>query len=91
MRHEPLTSLGFYFALMVGMTGSAWAEDPPRAATGGAAAIVVPPPGRPRPPERPRPPRDTPELDAASGTSAIVLLSGALLLIRERSRSRRRA
>lgn len=30
-----------------------------------------------------------PEIDAASGTSAIVLLAGALLLAGERSRSRR--
>ena len=34
-------------------------------------------------------PKSTPEIDAASGTSAIALLAGALLLMRERARSRR--
>jgi len=37
-------------------------------------------PGRPR----------APEIDAASGTSAIALLGGILLLVREKSRSRSR-
>lgn len=32
---------------------------------------------------------DAPEIDAASGTSAVALLAGALLLMRERARSRR--
>ena len=32
---------------------------------------------------------DAPEIDAASGTSAIALLAGALVLMRERARSRR--
>jgi hypothetical protein len=33
--------------------------------------------------------RSVPEIDAASGTSAIALLTGVLLLVGERSRSRR--
>ncbi|MCK9620207.1 MAG: VPEID-CTERM sorting domain-containing protein [Methylobacter sp.] len=42
--------------------------------------------------DKPKPGRGyarAPEIDAASGTSAIVLLTGALLLAGERSRSRR--
>ena len=33
--------------------------------------------------------KDAPEIDAASGTSAIALLTGVLLLMGERARSRR--
>jgi len=36
-----------------------------------------------------RPPPKAPEIDAASGTNAIALLTGVLLLAAERSRSRR--
>lgn len=39
--------------------------------------------------EENRPHVKAPEIDAASGTSAIALLAGALLLAGERSRSRR--
>ena len=34
-------------------------------------------------------PASTPEIDAASGTTAIALLTAAVLLMRERARSRR--
>ena len=37
----------------------------------------------------PPPHRQAPEIDAASGTSAIALLTGVLLLVGERKRSKR--
>ena len=69
-------------ALMLAATGSAWSMGwrPPR---GG------PPPGCEASGNKPERCDYAPEIDAASGTSAIALASGIVLLMRERSRSRR--
>ncbi|MGR9107872.1 MAG: VPEID-CTERM sorting domain-containing protein [Gammaproteobacteria bacterium] len=50
-------------------------SDPPSGSPPGSVTITSPVPA--------------PEIDGASGTSAIVLLVGTLLLVRERSGSRR--
>ena len=56
--------------------GNAWAAPSTRPVI---RPVPTPTPTRPR----------APEIDAASGTSAIALLTGVLLLVAERSRTRR--
>jgi hypothetical protein len=67
-------------------TGNAWAQLAPsiQLAPDPAAADSTISLSR----AKPKPPK-APEIDAASGTSAIALLTGILLLVAERSRSRR--
>ena len=72
--------------------GNTWAATSPNELINANKPILLKakPPGlKPgRPPKPDKPPR-APEIDAASGTSAIALLTGVLLLAGERSRSRR--
>ena len=86
MKNRTILLLGITVMLLA--FGNAWAGPPNR---GGG-----PPGGGP---SRGGPPRggppggggqhQAPEIDAASGTSAIALLTGVLLLVAERSRARR--
>lgn len=69
----------------VAVLGSVWAEGPAPAYGAPVAAEAQIDKLKPKCKKC-----DAPEIDAASGTSAIVLVSLALLLMRERSRSRRR-
>jgi hypothetical protein len=66
-------------ALMLAATGSAWSKSKGNPSPNGCEASG----------DKPKKCDDAPEIDAASGTSAIALASGIVLLMRERSRSRR--
>lgn len=66
-------------AMMLAATGSGWAKQDPSLPPGCGPSGGVPKKCDPQ----------APEIDAASGASAIALVSGILLLMRERSRSRR--
>lgn len=77
----------FAAAAMLLAAGSAWADASSVGydRSGGRAGGYRPP--QVRPPQV-RPPQ-APEIDAGSGTTAIGLVSGMLLLMRERARSKR--
>lgn len=85
----------FAAVAMLLAAGSAWADASSVGydRSGGRAGGYRPPQVRPpqvrpvRPPQV-RPPQ-APEIDAGSGTTAIGLVSGMLLLMRERARSKR--
>jgi hypothetical protein len=89
MTRKGFLILAIFASLLTTDASVGWAADEP-----GISAAPV----RPRAPRPVRPPPqctgrrcgDAPELDAASAISAIVLVSGGLLLMKERSRSRRR-
>lgn len=80
----------FAAAAMLLAAGSAWADASSVGydRSGGRAGGYRPPQVRPVRPPQVRPPQ-APEIDAGSGTTAIGLVSGMLLLMRERARSKR--
>ncbi|MGH8610551.1 MAG: VPEID-CTERM sorting domain-containing protein [Gammaproteobacteria bacterium] len=89
MKSKLLKLLVVGVAVIIPAAGSVRAEGPPLVYSALVAAEAQI--GKPKPAKPCRGKKcDAPEIDAASGTSAIVLVSVALLLMRERSRSRRR-
>jgi hypothetical protein len=72
-----LTKTALPIALVLTIAGAAWA------APGG-----VPGPNPNAPGQIKKAPKKAPEIDAKTGASAIALLAGVVLLLRERSRQR---
>jgi len=89
MTRKGFLILAIFGSLLMTDASIGWAADEPGI---GAAPVRPRAPGpiRPPPPCKGKRCGDAPELDAASGISAIVLVSGGLFLMKERSRSRRR-